>query len=149
VAKFIDFSAYNKHQVILTSDRLILNAKSDNLFLLAKKDIAMSMGGDLHINVGPKDSKTAKMIVNAPIVQFGVGNDLQGVAKADSAVQSLNDIVTELSNFMRALVPAKGLVSGGVATLPAINMAADAFLKKLPDIQKNLDNIKSSVTFTN
>lgn len=150
--KYIDFSAYNKHQAILTSGRLIFNAREDNLFLIAKKDIAMSMGGDLHINVGPAGSTSAKMIVNAPIIQFGLEkNDvkMEGVAKSDSTVESLKSIIVELSKFMAALTTANGLVSGGTATLPAINIAADAFNKMLPQIQKDLDKIKSSTTFTN
>jgi hypothetical protein len=112
----------------------------------------MSMGGDMHINVGAKGNTTSKFILNSPRVQFGLpGNttSMEPVAKGSSSVESLNEILVELSKFLQALTTAKGLVTGGIATMPTINLAADAFFKRLPSMQKNLDKIKSNTTFTN
>ena len=152
MSKFTNFAAYNKHQAILTSGRLIFNAREDNLFLLAKKDLAISVGQDVHINVGVKGSTTSKLIINSPRVQFGLPSNstkMEPVAKGDSAVESVSELLAELSKFLNILTSAKGLVSGGVATLPEVNLAADAFMKKLPDLKKGLDKIKSTTTFTN
>lgn len=151
MSKFIDFSAYNNHQAFLISGRLVFNAKEDNIFIISKKDIALSSGGDVHINVGTKGSTTAKFIVNSPIVQMGLGSSdkpVEAVAKGDSAVSSIETLLSELSKLTSALSTCKGIVSGGIATLPSMNAAADAFSKSLPAIKKSLDKIKSQTTFT-
>lgn len=152
MSKYIDFTTYNKDQAILTSGRLILNAREDNLFILAKKDVAMSMGGNMHINIGAKGSITSKLIINSGRVQFGLpGNSvaMEPVAKGDSTTSSINSLITELSTFLSVLTSAKGLVTGGIAELPSINLAAQAFNSRLSGMQKELDKIKSTTTFTN
>lgn len=149
MAKFKDFSSFNGKQVILTSGRLIFNARDENLFLLSKGDISISTGGDLHIDVGVKGQTTSKLIVNSPLTQFGLGPDMESVAKGDSVVASFNELITELSKLLSTLTSAKGLVNGGTATLTEINIAASAFNQKLPSIQKDLQNILSKITFTN
>lgn len=151
MTKFISFSTYNKHQAILTSGRLIFNAREDNLFLLSKKDIALSSGGDIHINVGPKGSKNNILIVNSPKIQFGldsVKNPLESVAKGDSAVNSLNSLINLLVAFMASTIGSTAVGGGGVSSLPAISNAADEFIKRVEAVKKDLEKIKSSTTFT-
>lgn len=140
---FKDLQKYSANQVILTSDRLVFNAKLDNIFLITKKDVAISSGGSFHINVG------GEVIINTPKTTFGLGNDAQPVAKADSLVNTLSSIILELSKFLSALTTAKGMVTGGTAELTTINSAATSLNSKLPNILKQLDKIKSTITYTN
>jgi hypothetical protein len=146
--KFTSFNKYNKHQAILTSGRLILNAREDDLFILAKKDLSISVGGDVHINVGPKGNKSAKLIINSPSVQLGIGKGVESVAKGDSLVKSLESMVDKMSSFLSALSTANGLVSGGVASLPIINEAAKKLNLELSKLKVELKNIPSKTTTT-
>lgn len=150
---FTDFDKYNSGQIILTDNRLIMNAKKENLFLLAKKDVVVSSGGSLHINVGSKDAngKNQKMIVNAPKIEFGMSdekNNLESVAKGDSVVESLTRILDKLQKFLEKLSSAKGLVTGGTAELPSINVASVNLINDINQIKADLNKIKSSKTYT-
>lgn len=151
MSKFTDFSSYNKHQAILTSGRVILNAKHDSVFIIASRDLAVSVGGDVHFNVGVKKSKTSKFILNSPIIQFGLeskDNKKESVAKGDTVVNLMKDILDNLKSFLSDLSTAKGLVSGGVATLPTINSSAVKLGSEIKVIESKLENIKSKITFT-
>lgn len=148
---FTPFIKYNKDQVILTSGRIIFNAKDDNIFFISNKDIAFSSGGDMHVNIGKKGSTTNKLIVNSPIIQFGLPDNkisIEPIAKGDSTVNSLQSLLNELEKLLNTLAKAKGLVAGGVADLTEINIAANSFLGKLPAIQKSLADIKSTITYS-
>ena len=149
--KFTDFSSYSKDQVILTSGRLIFNAKDDSVFVMSKKDIALSASGDIHINVGAKGSTTSKLIVNSPKIQFGLENKStksEPTVKGDSAVKSIESILDEVVKLAEALSKATGQVAGGTATLLSINIAADAFLKNIKSVKTNLKDMKSKTTYT-
>jgi hypothetical protein len=140
---FKDLQKYSANQVILTSDRLVFNARLDNIFLITKKDVAISSGGSFHINVGEE------VIVNSPKTTFGLGNDAQPVAKADSLVNTLSNIISELSKFLTTLTTAKGLVTGGTAELTSVNTAAASLNSKLSNILKKLEDIKSKTVYAN
>ena len=140
---FKDLEKYPDHQAIITSDRLVFNAKLDNIFLITKKDVVISSGGSFHVNVGED------VLVNAPKITFGLGNDAQPVAKADSLIDTLSKLISELSSFLKTLSTAKGLVTGGTAELLSVNTAAVSFNTKLSNIAGQLDKIKSTITYTN
>ncbi len=145
---FIGFNRYNNNQIILSSDRLIFNAKKDNIFFLAKNDISISAGNSVHIDLGGKNSI---FVVNSPEIQFGLpdaDNTLESVAKGDTSVDIFSSILNDLYAFMVSLTTTKGVVSGGVATLPGINIAAKDMIEKIKLIKQDLNKIKSKTTFT-
>lgn len=146
--KFTDFTKYNKHQAILTSGRVILNAREDSVFITAKRDLAISVGGDVHVNVGPKGNTTARLIINSPLIQLGIGKGVESVAKGDSLVKSLETFMDQLNNFLNALSTAKGLVTGGTAELTMINEAAKKFTTEVASIKSKLKDIPSKTTTT-
>lgn len=150
---FISFNKYNKNQLILSSDRIIINAKDDNIFLLSNKDLSISAGDSVHINIGKKSGDNSKsvFILNSPKIQFGIpdqNNTLEPVAKADKSVQLMNELLSGLNDFMNQLSSANGVVSGGIANLPSINIASKAMIEKIKNISKQVNDIKSKKTFT-
>lgn len=150
MGKFIDFSAYNTDQVFLTSGRVVINAREDNVFIVSKKDVAVSAGGDMHINIGPKGSKTGSFIINSSRVQFGLPTrttSMEPVAKGTSSVESITQILTELRAFMEVASTAKDPVAVALST--SLNLAGNAFLSKIPGIQDKVNKIESTITFTN
>lgn len=59
---------YNKDQIILTSGRLLFNAREDAILLFAKKAISLSSADSVHINCDVKPG----FIVNAPQIHLGL-----------------------------------------------------------------------------
>lgn len=150
---FTSFKKFQGNQAILCSDRIIFNAKKDNIFLLASKDLAVSVGGSVHINVGSQsgDNRDKIFILNSPKIQLGLsdnGETLEPIAKGDQTVSLLNELLTDMESFMNSLIEAKGLVTGGTATLLTINLAAKNMSAKIKGIKEKLIGIKSKTTFS-
>lgn len=143
-----NFSTYNKNQVILTSGRLVFNAREDSLFLLSKKDLAVSTGGDVHINVGLPGSKSSLFIVNSNRIQFGLESKgkVEPVAKADSLLKSLDSLTDSISTFTKDLSIIVGTVE--VAAIAKIATSALKLNKELKKIKGSFNQIPSKNTFS-
>lgn len=144
-----NFSKYNKDQVILTSGRLVFNAREESLFLLSKKDLAISTGGDVHINVGLPGSKSSLFIVNSNRIQFGLeskGGKLEPVAKATSLLESLKDLSSSISTFTTSLSFIVGTVEA--AQFTALATAAKNLARDVKKFESSLNKIPSKITFS-
>ena len=84
---------YQGHQVILNSDRLIFNAKTDSILLFSDKAIGFSTNGSFHFDTS-SIKKESKFVVNSPNIYLGLetnntlptqpavlGNELECVLK--------------------------------------------------------------------
>jgi hypothetical protein len=152
---FTDFNTYEKDTVILNSDRVILNSKDDSVFILSKKTVGMSAADSVHFDVGPRGSKEGKhvFIVNAPSVQLGLPENgiNEPIAKAESVISFINDLIDSLNQFSTSLSAATGL-GVGVSKLPEISIAANLLKMRLNGFKEKYtkDNspIKSKVSKT-
>lgn len=149
MADFIPIRQYNSNQIILTSDRLIFNSKSDNIVLSSNNDVSINMNGALHINIGPSGNQSATknfFIINAPKIQMGTGN-VEPITKGNSTADFLNDLMNALNDFATSLSSAVGI---GVGTInePTVNAAGIKLQGQISNLQNQIDNIKSKVSFT-
>lgn len=131
---FVDFNSFEKDTVILNSDRVILNSKDDSVFILSKKTVGISALDSVHFNVGLRGSKDTNnvFVVNAPNIQLGLPENgvNEPVAKADSVINFINDIIGALDAFSSSIATATAL-GVGVSGLPQINVAASTLKGKL------------------
>lgn len=148
---FKDFNTYSENQTIFNSDRLILNAKKDNIFLLAKDSICLSSGNSVHINIGDpnNDSKDCKFVINSPRIELGLSNKgaMEPLAKADSTEDIINKILNSISEFSNQLQSATG-TGVGVVNIIALNSAANKLTKDISNIYKQVSKIKSKTSYT-
>lgn len=149
---FTDFSKYSGEQLIVNADRVLVNAKKDSVFILAKESIGFSTAGSFHVNVGTKNntSKDNKYIINSPRIELGLGTtqqSLQPIAKGDETAQIFNDLLTALSSFSTGMQAAIG-VGVGTVDMPAVKMSSNKLLQDVTRIQKNVQKIKSQTTFS-
>jgi hypothetical protein len=56
---------YKGKQIIVSSGRVIVHAKSDSIFLLGKKNVGISSGGDIHFDAN------GEVFVDAPKISLG------------------------------------------------------------------------------
>lgn len=152
----LNLNNYSKDYVVLTSDRLILNSKEDSIFLVSKKTIGLSAVEQIHFNIGPigeKDPTKHYMVVNSPAIQLGLEKDGKNepVAKADSTIAFINDLIDVLQNLATSLQGATGAGAGSI-TLASVNVAGNKLLggiKALKDrYTGNASPIKSKITKT-
>ena len=152
---FTDFNSYQKDTVILNSDRVILNSKDDSVFILSKKTVGTSAAESVHFDIGPRGSKDGKyvFIVNSPSIQLGLPENgiNEPIAKADSVLKCIKEILTALNNFSNTISPAKAL-GVGVSSLPDISTGAFKLKEELKKIEESYTKenspIKSKVSKT-
>lgn len=96
-------SQYEGEQIILSSGRLILNGRSDSVFLSSNQYIHINANEGVYIDVGPEDTDNIanKFYINAPLIQLGDSKkgNLQAVVKADDLQEILQDIVEAIKTF--------------------------------------------------
>lgn len=96
-------SQYEGEQIILSSGRLILNGRSDSVFLSSNQYIHINANEGVYIDVGPEDTDNIanKFYINAPLIQLGNSKkgNLQAVVKADDLQEILQDIVEAIKTF--------------------------------------------------
>lgn len=144
----IPIRKFNDNQIILNSDRLVFNAKQDNIILSSKKDVAIVAAGSVHINIGPSAGKSDNnfLIINSPKIQFGLGS-VQPVAKGNDLADLLNKILNALNDLASSLTSATG-IGVGTVTEPTVNAAGIKLQGAIQNITAKVDNIKSKITFT-
>ena len=113
---------YEGNQIILNSGRLVFNAKSDSILLLASKAIQLSCGETLGID--------AKQIsLTADKVYLGSSEGIEGT-KIQSVVlgENLNFVLSDIAVFLQTLnIAFKTAVDSNGAPIVALNtIASDA-----------------------
>lgn len=148
---FQDFQNFEGDQIIYTSERIVLNGRTDSIFLLSKKTVSVSAGEGVHIDVGDPNNKkdSSKLIVNAPKIQMGLPEhgDVQPIAKGGETTEVINSICDALNKFCTTMQAAVG-VGVGTVDLMLVKVAANALGQEINVIKKRVDNIKSATTYS-
>lgn len=143
----IPIRKFNDNQIILNSDRLVFNAKQDNIILSSKKDVAITAAGAIHINIGSGGKSDSNfLIINSPKIQLGLGS-VQPVVKGNDLADLLNKILNALNDLASSLTSATG-IGVGTVTEPTVNAAGIKLQGAIQNITAKVDNIKSKITFT-
>ncbi len=145
-----DIKTYTGEQVVLSSGRLILNARSNDIYLNSKRYINLSAGDKVSIDVGPEDSDNEQnmFVVNAPRMQLGL--ERYGVVEPIVKGEQLDDILTQIMEAISTyseMVQTAALTPGPI--MATLLLPANSFLKsRFQQIKINLDNFKSDKSFT-
>ena len=70
-----DPNSYIGNQVIINSDRLLFNAKTDSILLYSDKAIGFSTRGNFHFDTDNSEESKSKFIVNSPNIYLGLEFD--------------------------------------------------------------------------
>ena len=145
-----DIKQHIGEQIILSSGRLVLNSRSNDVYLNSKRYINLSAGDKVTIDVGAIDSDNEEnmFLVNAPRMQFGL--EKNGVAEPIVKGEQLDQIITQLMEAISTytdMVQSAALTPGPI--MAAMLGPANSFLKsRFQQIKYNLDNFKSTNSFT-
>lgn len=143
-------NTYTGEQIVLSSGRLVFNARSNDIFITSKRYINLSAGDKVTIDVGIEDSDNEEnmFLVNAPKMQLGL--DLNGqaepITKADELEGVLNDLIDAISTYSD-MVQSAAIVPGPL--MAALLTPATAMLKgRLAQVKADMINFKSEKSFT-
>ena len=134
-------NSYTNPQVILNSDRIIINAKTDNVLLSSQKSIGMSSIESVNID-------TKKHYINANDVRLGSKDATQPVLKGNDTVELLKQLTQELILITQALQTSQIFPGGTPVPDPVLapiatnsNLVLNNILSRLND---NKNGIKSN-----
>tara|TARA_Y100000592_G_scaffold85719_1_gene138157 strand:- start:16894 stop:17364 length:471 start_codon:yes stop_codon:yes gene_type:complete len=143
---------YKGNQIILNSDRLLFNAKSDSILLFSSKAIGFSTNGSFHFDTSP-DKNTSKFIINSPNIYLGLDDNnlpTQPAVLADDLIVSLTDILRMIENVYADIAFQVSYLSTTEGALTGPNVKNVRLLQKRQrEITKkieNLEDIKSKNT---
>ena len=147
-------NTYNENQVIITSDRLLFNARKDSILLYSDKVIGFSTNGSFHFDTSPYPG--SKFIINAPEIYLGLDEGkklpLQPAVLSDNLIDVLNDILDAIANVymdmaqMQHLTTTPGTPTGWHPLNFELANSVNGPDGPLQDIRDKFDNIKSLKT---
>jgi len=140
-----NIKTYTGEQIVLSSGRLVFNARSNDTFISSRRYINLSAGDKVTIDVGIEDSDNEEnmFLVNAPKMQLGL--DRYGIPEPIVKGEQLDDILNQLIDAMSAYSEMVSVL----AIVPPTLVVAEQFLKgRLSIIRENIDNFKSKKSYT-
>lgn len=130
---------YKGDQIIVTSGRVLFNAKDDSVFLFAKKSIGLSSAGT--INFDSDDM----CIVNSPKIYLGL-NATEPLVRGNRLADYLQDLNESLVILAKSLSKVKGVKEG--VPFIALNVAGTDLLKTIELLSTQVDGLLSKNNFT-
>jgi hypothetical protein len=131
-------------QIILNSDRLVLNSRKDDVLLYSHKNIELYSKNNISINSDNILLNSNKIILgqdnttNYPTQPAVLGNNLENV---------LIDLIKALSSVAGALTSVVSTPAG--TPLVSLNAAGSSLSTSLTKITNDLEKIKSTVVYIN
>ena len=138
---------YQGKQVIINSDRLLFNAKTDSILLFSDKVIGFSTNGSFHFDTSNLDGN--KFVVNAPDIYLGLDLDKYPTEPAllgDKTEDYLNDLLDMINDLVNVLVGQYTLVApiiGPCAPFPGNEGSFGTVRTQISDLRKEIKEIKS------
>tara|TARA_R110000765_G_scaffold410362_1_gene509010 strand:- start:10 stop:483 length:474 start_codon:yes stop_codon:yes gene_type:complete len=144
---------YQGNQIVLNSDRLLFNSKTDSILLFSNKVMGFSTRGSFHFDTS-SDEGESKFVINSPKIYLGLefNNDLpkQSAVLADDLISSLVDILDLIAKVYLDIATNVSYLSTSPGTPTGVHtMNIDLMHKRLRKIEKvkgNFQDIKSKNT---
>jgi hypothetical protein len=149
-----DPNSYIGNQVIINSDRLLFNAKTDSILLYSDKAIGFSTRGNFHFDTDNSEESKSKFIVNSPNIYLGLEFDnslpAQHAVLSDNLIESLNDILDLIYKIYADLNWQVSYMSTTPGTFTGFNNKNYSLLRKrekeIQEVREALQDIKSEKT---
>jgi len=135
-------SQYNSPQIILNSDRVVINARKDSVLISGEKSIGISSNNSINIE------STQETILSSKQIKLGDKNANQSVLRGDETVEYLKILITELQNISEALKVIQDWPSGAPTPNPVILTTANSALQVFTNVYNQIDSIKSKIVKT-
>lgn len=134
---------YFSSQILMNSDRVVINSKKDEIMLFAKSNIELNTNNIINFNANDR------IHLNSPVILLGTKDN-----KAPTEPLLLGNTTKELLNELISAIQELGNNLSSVITTPQgspltqVNLAGKDIVSKLNTIQSKLKNITSNSNFT-
>ena len=132
---------------ILNSDRVIINARKDNMFLSALKHIHIGSGNSLTFSTSKNTlfNSTERFDINAPEVRLGsaIDEETQPIVLGDTLVAKLTDLCDQLDQLIGNITSITVTTTQGPSGTPINAPAFQSQTQGISQIASALDEILS------
>jgi hypothetical protein len=135
-------ASYANPQIILNSDRIILNAKNDSVLISGQNSVGISSNGSVNLE------STSEMNLASKLVRLGGIKANQSVLRGDETVAYLKILITELQNLSEALKVVQDWPSGAPVPNPVLLTAANSAVEVFENVYNEIDSVKSKTVKT-
>jgi hypothetical protein len=135
-------SQYKNPQVILNSDRIVINAKTDSILLSAQQSIGMSTNGSVNIDA-------TSHYISSNDIKLGSKNATQPVLLGDDTIEVLKQLTNAIKDLASILQVQRDYPNGALVT--SYNSVAGSVLNQINSAngilaQLNDNSLKSKTT---
>jgi len=139
----LDVSNYFYPQIIVNSDRIVLNSKRSEVMIFAKTNIELNTKNVINLNADERVHLNSNAIF---LGTFGKNDPHQPVLLGNNTIKLFQQLQITLTSLGQYLASATSTKEG--APLPNINAAGKELLEDMKSIVSLLDNITSKKVFT-
>ncbi len=135
-------SSYTDSQLLLSSDRITLNSKKDEIMLYSNTNIELSAKKSVHFD------SDENIFLNSPKIFLGNNENAtptEPVLLGKQTFQLLSDLISALNEFSSDIKSYKTMGEG--VTNPIINSSAETLRGKLKGMRRRLIKIYSKTVF--
>jgi hypothetical protein len=129
-------------QIILNSDRVVINAKTDSILISGQTSVGLSSNGSVNIE------STSEINIASKLTRLGNKSANQSVLRGDETVAYLKILITELQNIAEALKVVQDWPGGAPTPNPVVLTAANSALQVFENVYNEIDSIKSKIVKT-
>ncbi len=134
-------SQFTNPQVILNSNRIVINAKSDSVLISGEKSVGLSSNGS--VNVEAKE-----IYLDGTDIRLGRKDAAQSVLKGNDTVEYLKILITEMKNLTEALKSIQDWPEGVPVPNSTMLTVANSSQKVFEKVYDNIDSVKSNFVKT-
>ena len=134
-------SQFTNPQIILNSDRVVINAKKDSVLISGEKSVGLSSNNSVNI-------EAKQIYLDGTDIRLGRKNASQSVLKGDDTVTYLKILINELKNLTEALKVIQDWPGGVSAPNSTMLAVANSAQKIFENVYDNIDNVKSNFVKT-
>ena len=133
---------YEKPQVIINSDRLVFNAKTDHVLISGEKSVFLGANSSLNFNAGKN------VVVECSDIKLGDKSATEPLILGDTFLKNLDVVLTKLDHLCTQLSvdqiwPAGAPVANGGVITVATSLKLD-----IANFKANMGSYKSQVSKT-
>lgn len=124
---------YNQNQIIITSDRVVLNSKLDSIFLFADKAISLSANEDIHMNT------SKNILMNGAQIKLGL-NATEPIPKGNELKNLLDSLLSTLDNVGSLLSSATDSNGNPIPQVVTAGKSLQRSAKRIKTLTKNINS---------
>jgi hypothetical protein len=134
-------SQFTSPQIILNSDRIILNAKSDSILISGQNSVGLSSNNSINI-------EAKQIYLDGTDIRLGRKDASQSVLKGNDTVEYLKILINELKNITEALKTIQNWPEGTPVPNSTMLTVANSAQKVFENVYANIDSVKSNFVKT-